>query len=152
MKYLTPFIFMLITGGAYADVPQWMKRSEPNNLGLFSSIYGDCPFTNETLVKRIEGEFLRARIKANNDLSFNLTVNTLCMSINNKGGDNTGTAVSYEIRFGTQAPTGDFVLYENPNYGSMLIDGKGPDSSQFFVTTITSSVEEALTDYLRANF
>ncbi len=152
MRCLILFSFMLITGVAHGDVPQWMKRSKPNNLGLYSSVYGDCPFTNEALVKRIEGEFLRARIKANNDLSFNLTVNTLCMSITNKGGDNTGTAASYEIRFGTQMPAGDFVLYENPSYGSMLIGGKGPESSQFFVTTITSSVEEALTDYLRANF
>ncbi|ASC57157.1 hypothetical protein FORC37_1463 [Vibrio vulnificus] len=49
-------------------------------------------------------------------------------------------------------PTGGFVLYETPNYGSMLIGGNGTDSSQFFISSITNSVEDALTDYLKANF
>ncbi|CAM4499576.1 Lipoprotein [Vibrio vulnificus] len=152
MKYFIGYLLVLINSVAYADLPQWMKREEPDSLGLYSSVFGDCPFTNDALLKRIEGEFLRARVKANEDLSFNITVNTMCMDIESKGGDNRGTAVSYEIRFGTIMPTGGFVLYETPNYGSMLIGGNGTDSSQFFISSITNSVEDALTDYLKANF
>ncbi len=152
MKWVVCLCLVLLSYSACAEPKPWMKQPNPNDLGLFASVARSCPFTEEALVNRIEGEFLRARVKPTKSLAFNLTVNIRCMSIEDKGGTLMGNVVSYEIRYGSKMPNGEFVLYESPNHGSMLVGGKGTDAKQYFISTITDDVALSLTDFLKANF
>jgi len=129
-----------------------MKQTKPNNLGLFVGVSDSCPFTQKGLLNRIEGEFLRARLKPSKSTTFNLTVSVQCMSVKNRGGTLLGNAVNYEIRYGSKMPNGGYVLYESPNYGSMLVGGNDSESTQYLINTITDGASLALTDYLKANF
>jgi hypothetical protein len=140
----------LVSAQAVADPRPWMKQSDPNSLGLFIGMTDDCPMTLEELKSLAEGEFLRARIKQTESLAFNLTANIACMTTENHGGETTGYAVSYEVRYGTQMPSGGNVLYEIPDYGVLLIGG--PDEKKFYLDHIRDSIADALTDYLKANF
>ena len=151
MKWSLGLCLALVCCSAIAEPKVWMKQTNRDNLGLFVWVSSSCPFSEEVLVNRIEGEFLRARLKPTKSLDFNLTVNVRCMSVNNKAGTSLGNVVSYEIRYGSRMPNGENVLYETPDHGSMLTGDNDAGSTQYFVTTITDSVALSLTDYLKAN-
>lgn len=153
MKYINSSICCFLLLGAFsvnASAQSWMKQDNPDSLGLYVRVSDDCPITKEELTKRIEGEFLRARIKPTRSLSLNITVEVLCLSIA-QGSSNTvrGHAVNYGIRFGATMEVNHF-LYDGPNHGSLLIVPKG--SNQYLLDAIRDSVSNALTDYLKANF
>lgn len=152
MKLSVSLCLLLLAFPAIAEPEAWMKQSNPNNLGLFVGVSSTCPFSGETLANRIEGEFLRARLKPTKSLDFNLTVYVRCLAIENNGGTPLGNVVSYEIRYGSIMANGANVLYESPNHGTILVAGNDASSTQHFITTITDSVAQSLTDYLKANF
>lgn len=152
MKLSVILCLLFLAFSAIAEPKMWMKQANPNNLGLFTGVSSSCPFSEEALANRIEGEFLRARLKPTKSLDFNLTVYVRCMSVKNKGGTSLGSVVSYEIRYGSQMANGENILYESPNHGSMLVGSNDASSTQYFITTITDSVAQSLTDYLKANF
>jgi hypothetical protein len=148
MKAIFPAL-LVFTGIAHADPQPWMKQEDPNSLGLYVTVNTDCLFTEQELTEVAEGEFLRSRIKATRSLDLNLTINIICMKVTSKNSSSLGSTVHYEIRYGTLLSDGN-VLYEIPNYGSMLV---GDDSSkQFFIGAIRESITKAITDYLKANF
>jgi hypothetical protein len=152
MKWTVSLFLLLLSFSAFGEAKNWMKQTNPNSLGLFAWVSSSCPFTEAELVNRIEGEFLRARLKPTKSLSFNLTVNIKCMSVENKGGTLLGNVVSYEIRYGTKMANGENVLFESPDHGSMLVGSNDVSSTQYFISTITDGVALSLTDYLKANF
>ena len=152
MKWAVSFCLVLLSCSIYAEPKSWMKQANPNSLGLFVWVSSQCLFQEADLVSRIEGEFLRARLKPSKSLLFNLTVNVRCMSITNNGGNLIGHVVSYEIRYGAKMPNGENVLYEIPNHGSMLVGGTVSESKQYFINAIRDDVSLSLTDYLKANF
>ena len=152
MKWIVSLCFVLLSFSVFAEPKNWMKQANPNSLGLFVWVSNSCPFTEEGLVNRIEGEFLRARLKPTKILDLNLTVNIRCMSVKSKGGALMGNVVSYEIRYGSIMANGENVLYEAPNYGTMLVASNDASSKQYFINTITDDVALSLTDYLKANF
>jgi hypothetical protein len=152
MKWVVSFCLILLSYSVCAEPKPWMKQANPNNLGLFVWVSSSCPFSKEDLTNRLEGEFLRARLKPSLSLFFNLSVNVRCMSIKNVGGTNMGSVVSYEIRYGTLMPNGANVLYETPNHGSILVNSKGSESTSYSIKSITDDVSVSLTEYLKANF
>lgn len=152
MKFVFIVLLLLWPHSAFAEPKPWMKQINPNNLGLFVGVSSECPFQQADIANRIEGEFLRARLKPTKSLIFNLTVYIRCMPVENNGGRLMGHVVSYEIRYGSQMPNGEDVLYESPNHGSMLIGSTDAESNQYFIDKIKDSVSMSLTDYLKANF
>jgi hypothetical protein len=152
MKWAISLCLAILPLLAVAQPKEWMKQTNPNNLGLFAWVSSSCPFGEDGLVNRIEGEFLRARLKPTKSLIFNLTVNVRCMAVKNIGGTLMGNVVSYEIRYGAKMTNGENVLYESPNHGNMLVGSNDASSVQYFITTITDDVALSLTDYLKANF
>lgn len=149
MKRILALITILCSVPAFAEPQYWMRQDDPDRLGLYLSVSKDCPISRSELLSRVEGEFLRARITPTDSLLLNLTVSVLCLEATTRGGTSIGHAVAYEIRFGTQTPAGSNVLYETPNYGSMLVGNS--DAKQFFVDAIRDDVSVALTAYLKAN-
>lgn len=152
MKWTMGFCLALFSCLVLAEPEPWMKQADPNSLGLYVSVSGSCPFAKEELTNRIEGEFLRSRIKPTKSTSFNLTINVHCMSVKNKGGTVLGNVASYEIRYGAKMASGAHVLYEGPNHGSMIVGSDDSESTQYFIKSITDGVSLSLTDYLKANF
>lgn len=152
MKWVVCLWIVMVSYSAWAEPKSWMKQTDPNSLGLFAWVSNPCPFTQAELIGRIEGEFLRARIKPNKNLALNLTVNVNCMSVTRQDGTVLGNAVNYEIRYGSMAANGESVLYEWPDYGSMLVGSTEVESTKYFIRTITDDVALSLTDYLKANF
>lgn len=152
MKWVFSICLLLWSHSIFAEPKPWMKQLNPNSLGLFAGISSQCPFQESDIVNRIEGEFLRARLKPTKSLRFNLTIYVRCMSVENRGGNLMGHVVSYEIRYGSQMPNGENVLYESPNHGSMLIGSTDAESNQYFINAIKDGVSMSLTDYLKANF
>jgi hypothetical protein len=153
MKFRTAaplLLAALFSTQAVAEPETWMKRSNPNSLGLFVGTTDDCPMTLDEVQELGESEYLRARIKPTESLAFNLTANISCMTTENQNNEMTGYAISYEIRFGTQTSVGDNVLYEFPDYGALLIGP--PEDKRFYLDHIRDSFSRALTDYLKANF
>lgn len=127
----------------------WLKQADPNNLGLFVSVDKTCPFSKETLTEKIEGEFLRARIRPTKSLFLNLTVYVNCLSNLDRNGAPLGYTAAYQIFFGTRLPSGVDVLYESPDRGGVATTGKG--EGQYLVNAIGEGASEALTAYLKAN-
>lgn len=150
MKLLIVALLALAPVIGHAQTEKWLKQANPGSLGLFISSRKPCPFTLEQIKNKIEGEFLRARIKPTKDLKLNLTISINCLKIENKAGNSVGFAVYHQIRFGTQLGTGEFMLYEDPNLGRLYVSGM--DEEQFIMNTITDDVNEAITMYLKANF
>jgi len=144
------FVFMLMPPCiAFAESAAWLKQENPDSLGLYSGASNNCPFEKSKLQTILEGEFLRSRIKPSNSTLLNLTVNVKCLPISNRGGSAMGYAIAYEVRYGTKTANGEYVLYESPDHGSLLVGDK--DSSQFILDSIRDSVSESLTEYLKAN-
>lgn len=142
-RYLAPAA-LLCSFLAHAD------SSSSDSLGLDVWVNSSCPFSQSELRNRVEGEFVRARMKPTNSRDFYLVINVSCMNIENRSGHSTGTAVSYETRLGFENDDGDSMLFEYPNFGSMLIGGKDASSSSFFLNAIRDSASNALTEILKA--
>ncbi|OCH06588.1 hypothetical protein [Aliivibrio fischeri] len=148
MKTKTKY-FLLLLSALINIKASFAAEEKVDQLGLFINVNQNCPFTIEQINNAIEGEFLRARVEPSNNLLFNLNVDISCLKITNEGGNQTGYAVSYDIRYGTQTENGTNVLIETPKYGSMLIGGPASSSSLFFINAIKDSTYLALTDYLK---
>lgn len=150
MRQFISILLIFFCTSTLAEPRDWMKQKNADQLGLFVSA-NSCPFTDSELQRSIEGEYLRARIKATNNTNFNITLTALCLDARNTNGTLIGKTLYYEIRFGTKIPDGDYVLYETPNYGSLNTLGKNSRPSDF-ISLMKNSVENAITDYLQANF
>lgn len=151
MKWMLTLPLLLFFTAAQADPEDWMKRNGADSLGLFISSQKACSYSNDEFVEIVEGEFLRARITPTKDLDLNLTLTIFCMPIENNNDEVQGSSVYIEMRFGTQLANGDFVLYENPNYGTQLVLGSGTQGKMFLKNALIDSVGSAITDFLKAN-
>lgn len=153
MKSFLFFITILFAAfSAQAGEYPWLKQNNPNSLGLFTTIEGNCPFSTEEINSRIEGEFLRARIKPTKDLLMNLNVEVLCLMTKNNGGQQQGYAVRTNMRFGTNKLIyGDVnVQYDEPQFNILLVAGR--DNKKYIIDSITNNASDAITEYLRENF
>jgi hypothetical protein len=142
---------VVLSGTVFAQPEPWMKQGEPNSLGLWLFVGDQCPATEEEVRERVDGEFLRARVKSDRSLdSLHLSVQVSCLSDTLQNGRQIGYTVSVEIRFGNTFGN-DLMLYHFPDYSTILALGTGDVSEQFFLTAIRDKAAAALTDYLKAN-
>ena len=136
----------------------WMKKDDPNSLGLL--VYADsaCPFSTVDLKNMAEGEYLRARIKPTEPAAFIdeavfLRINTTCVAM--KAGDNhIGYAMSYNVFFATiiDTPNTAWMQYSDIGYDGLSVSGEGKEKAKTdLLNFVEESVSAALTDYLKAN-
>lgn len=123
--------------------------SETEKLGLNVAIVTkDCPFTVKDLHRQIEGEYLRARIKVEDDADTFLSVKVRCLEVKS-GATKSGYAVNSNIMFGFGGDENTPELLLADDHGTMSIGGTGPEATQFFLNTIRDGASDALTDFLR---
>lgn len=139
-----------------------LKRENPDQLYVDYSQSGVCPFTAQTIESMIEGLLVRSRLKpidfsewwSEDSTRFKLSIEVSC------GVDDNpphlflvDTAFREEVTL--QKPLGPIKVYMDhiAYYGqSGTYDPKKEPNIGFLRNCIRDSVEEALTDYLKANF
>jgi len=154
MKKLILFVLMLPMV-ALADPQPWMKKENPNELGVDTWSTDSCPITNSELQELVEGVLVRSRIKPVSFVGELGRGNPYLDVLLDCGADNTSLQRSpVDVRI-------DFIQ-------SVFIEGKGnirvrlgqiPAGSRFGVgniedikQAIKDELEEVVADYLQANF
>ncbi len=151
--------------GQTENLPSPLKVENPNTLHVDYKQYGKCPFTKKSIDEMIDGLLVRARLKRSTAFvaglarsaksGFWLRVEVLC----DRDEEppflycvNVGFAEYVSIE--RSGETQRFLMYHNPyRYGSIGTYGKDNTKSTGFVrNAIRDRVEDALTDYLKANF
>ncbi|MFY0668989.1 MAG: hypothetical protein JXQ95_13245 [Alteromonas stellipolaris] len=148
LKFLFISILISVSFFSVAEPKSWMGSEDSDQLGLYVSVYEECPFNQSQLRSKIEGEYIRARIKPTESIGLFLEVNVSCMElkIDNRS---VGYVVNYDTSFGSNL-FDTIIKYRFPQYGTMAV-GSDASSTRFFINSIAESAEEALTDYLKAN-
>ncbi|EHS1181838.1 SPOR domain-containing protein [Vibrio vulnificus] len=118
-----------------------------DSLGLFIDASPQCPFSQEELTDKIQGEFVKARVNPSQDRIHFLRISLDCIEITQRNGFKTGVALHQDIRFGTTLDNGVVVL-EDHNRGIMLVGPGDVSSKIFFLNSIKDIVSEALVTYI----
>ena len=118
-----------------------------DSLGVFIDASPQCPFSQDELKGKIQGEFIKARVKPSQDLTHFLRISLHCIEITQGNGFKTGVALHQDIRFGTTLDSGAVVLEEH-NRGMMLVGSDDISSKVFFFNSIKDIVSEALITYI----
>ncbi|CAH7084404.1 SPOR domain-containing protein [Vibrio chagasii] len=118
-----------------------------DSLGLFIDASPQCPFSQDELMGKIQGEFVKARVKPSQDRIHFLRISLHCIEITQRNGFKTGVALHQDIRFGTTLDNGTVVLEEH-NRGMMLVGSGDVSSKVFFFNSIKDIVSEALITYI----
>jgi hypothetical protein len=145
---------LTVSFSVMAEPERWMKKDDPNTLGLFV-MASDCPFDIKELRDMAEGEYLRARIKPTYDMSvLTITIKAVCLNSMTGGGRHIGTSAAYTIDFSAMM---NFPDYTTVNYtpGAFSILNAGPNKMEAktsFLTEIREDLNDLITDYLKANF
>lgn len=139
-----------------------LKRENPDQLKVFYDQYGECPFTKESITSMIDGLLVRSRLKPatstewfSDSTHFSLDVNLSC----GDSDDNPPQLFKISTRFSEKAtlqkPLGLLKVYmdHTPSYDVWGTYNRDREKSERFLrNAIRESVEDALTDYLKANF
>lgn len=118
-----------------------------DSLGLFIDASPQCPFSQDELKDKIQGEFVKARVKPSQDRIHFLRISLQCIEITQRNGFKTGVALHQDIRFGTTLDNGVTVL-EDRNRGIMLVGSGDASSKIFFINSIKDIVSDALITYI----
>jgi hypothetical protein len=146
--FTTLFLFLFVTSASAA--PEiWMKKRNPENLGLLHAAIGDCPFSPIELRESIGKEFVRARLRSSLDFDFFIAVFASCIYLTSNSGIDLGYVIHYRIDFGKRDSSKNLTHFHSPRYDSMIAGG--PNEKRSFLSAINEGVADALTDYLKAN-
>jgi len=144
---------LLLPAITFAEPKPWMQRENPNELGYLVSVQPECPFTQEEISAVLEGEFLRSSVEPVNwastpDLYLNLDVSCLGRTTDGQPSDwSISSSLGFAVIINREP-----MLYAGLEYGSQTNAGVGASSIQFIKDTITSGIDAALADFLKANF
>ena len=139
----------LLTAPVAADELEWHQQALivelPDQLGYYSHVDSDCPIEASTVSTTIEGVLIRSRIKPIADSysdaeHFFVEINVYCADMDKAN----EVIFETDVRFGVVANNTDMVI--NWDYGSLDF-GDASDIN----ATVRRDVEDALTDYLKAN-
>lgn len=135
---LNLFIFQV----AQAQPGPWMKKVNPEEIGLFTDGGEQCPPVDLGWVvsNQVLGENIEPKDVTRNDEVY-LDVRTLCVSMSSDS-----YAFHVEVFFGRYLPSSGWVYFDDP-YRSI-----GVGSSLLYREAIRQRVGEALVDYSTANF
>jgi hypothetical protein len=133
---------------AYADINDWLKKHNPDELAYFAAVSSTCPISEKEMQEMVEGVFIRSRIRPLDKWTAGevmLHIDLQCI------GDSDFQSYIVNVELEKPSVTADGTvlttsLAGNP-YGAF---GRGDASS--IKNEIKDSVERALTDYIKANF
>jgi len=124
----------------------FVKQQDPDFLPYFVTQTDDCPSTQAAAEEVIEGVIIRSRVRtAVRDIGYpDLYINVGLTCIESQSG---AIAIALEVYFGKYPMLlGGGIT----NYSQILL-GSSSDR-QNFLGSIRISIEEAMTDYVEANF
>ncbi|WP_264876285.1 hypothetical protein [Vibrio agarivorans] len=117
-------------------------------LGLYiTPIDNDCPFNQKQLESRVEGEFLRARLKPDEQDSAFLYVKVQCLKTH-AGDRHNGYIVASNIAFAIGEGQPQLLFLDD--YGTVAIGGTGESGKQFLLNVVVEGTSNAITDFLKA--
>lgn len=139
-------ILFLLACNVLADPQPWMKQDNPNELPLAFGITDTCRASEETYKDIVRGVLIRSRIKqGDSDVTrLHLIVDVSCGQL--VGTSDSEFAFRLGIYFGIRTEDGDFTVHY-PGYGVY-----GIESELGLQDALKDSSEDAITDYLQANF
>jgi hypothetical protein len=145
---------LTVSFSVMAESQPWMKKDDPNSLGLYVDITGkDCPLDRKELKDMVEGEYLRARIKPTDDINdLNISINLLCQK-STMGGRHIGTTAAYTVYFASRVflPKSTYVNYE-PGFIIVLTGSPNKmEAKTSFLDSIREEINIMITRYLKAN-
>lgn len=151
MKALLPAIVagLVATQALSSEHPGWLNQAlespTPNQLAYWASAGDDCPMTSDEVAEIVDGVFIRSRIKPLRDEIFSegslyLNVTVSCLT-----SDSSIHIFDSNVIFGVYNPQPP-ILYEY-QYGKY-----GTGDASFIRSSMQTSVENAVTDYIRVNF
>ena len=120
------------------------KQGNPNELAYLLFVDSDCPMTKAEAVSILEGVFVRSRIKPVREDWFTksvyLSVGLECVLVKNQN-----PVFKISVEFGYYS--GVIPVFYGARYGFF-----GIASKEMMSTSFQKCIENAITDYLRANF
>lgn len=128
---------------------EWFQEAlvvaEPNELGYYSHVAESCPATADDVSTIIEGVMIRSRIRPqaesySDDEQLFIEINVYCSNLPTDD----GVIFETDVRFGFLARNTDMVL--NWDYGTLDYGSAGDIEA-----VVRRDVEDAITDYIRAN-
>ena len=128
-----------------AELRPWYKeilqKDNPNSLGYYAHVAGSCALNKAELDKVVEGVFIRSRIKPADSFGgpLYLYIRINCLP--------SFRAFAVTINFGRFLPHPP-ILYDR-TYGTV---GTSDNDPNFILNVTKSFVEDAITDYISANF
>lgn len=151
---LYAILFLTLVGVDINATPIWLHdaivKQTPDDLGYWVFTGSDCPFSNEDVERLVDGVWVRSRLRSSDSYLFelHLQITVLCLD---RGEAN--PIFNHDVFFVPARPdtfnefltTTRYVL--DYNFGTF---GVGP--SEYILQSVKESVEEAVTEYLRANF
>ena len=142
------------TGGDFRT--RHLVKDLPEQLHTFYSQDDDCDGSYEQI---LDNEFAQSRIKRNQEPlanKLNLSVRIRCLPLENRDSFVYDVSVQFgRVRFITNSETdlsSFYTEYYEPDYGSFGITPGGQQGKQALTDAVRTSVERALTVYLKANF
>lgn len=135
----------------WAELPAWMGRHNPGELGLIVSMARECGINNAALRYEISKEFKRAGVRplAPADSRFFLTISGRCLPLGNWAGARPNSLiVATVVQFGKPDSRGRPMAYWQHDYGALSV---GSNDEQRIVEAIKTSVKSALSDYVTTN-
>ena len=119
-----------------------LKVKNPNELAFFTNVYGDCGKSAHDINEVIRGVMIRSRIKPDYKIVAPVYLNTRMSCFNPVA---SVTVDSIDVTFARYAPESP-ILYD-VHYASI---GQGPED--YVLNKLKEHIEQALTDYIKANF
>jgi len=148
IKIILTCLFFASLSVSSEEMEDWyklaLKSPNPNELAYFASAGEDCPIKTSAIEDAIEGVFIRSRIKPsksyydNDRIYLNVILN--CLKLESRH-----PAFTLSINFGKYNPKPS-VLFDK-DYGYFGVGAEG-----FIIQGLKRRTEDAITDYLKANF
>ena len=145
-------IVLMLPMVALSDPEPWMKKENPNELPIIIYSADTCPSTTKKYREIAEGVLIRSRIKPVEQAGLNelaLQINLKCID----AGEN-NWLISQGVNFAmvTRDEHGSYLLTRLflEDYG--FFGQTGRSGSEVIEQSLREAVEDAITDYLLANF
>lgn len=138
-------IFQDASGELSPGLAVVLKQDEPNELAYFVATSDSCPVSTRTAENIVKGVFVRSRIKplggdAWMTKKIHLSVQMSCVRVS-------GASPIYSTEVFFSAISSGLIIRFAPNLGVL-----GIGSKDYHEQAIKDAVEEAVTQYLEANF
>lgn len=154
LSKLRATLFVISAVAPFSASAAWqtdgLKVSNPRELGYWLNVDSNCPVSENSVKRTIEGVFIRSRLKPlENHISknekFSLTVRVACLETKRRNGERLGK-YSYNVamRFGQLIDGNDWI--QNYNYGGLAYG-----DALFLTEVVRGHAERAATAYIRSN-